>query len=150
MVKKMAYDYLSNSDFLSCQQPIEIKDTKVTKCSAWNWDFFVYFQIFFSLIIFFFILVKLLEQNMFSDEQKWYCLKSTITKEKEIHNKTTVLVCGNTYMNQEKKKTSVLAVLISDTCMYLDCYEAAHYCKVCSTSEVYCDIQLGGKGLYLK
>lgn len=31
MVKKMAYDYLSNSDFLSCQQPIEIKDTKVAE-----------------------------------------------------------------------------------------------------------------------
>lgn len=114
--------------------------------------FFCLFLDFFFSDNFFFILVKLLEQNMFSDEQKWYCLKSTITKqrEKEIHNKTTVLVCGNMYMNQEKKKTSVLAVLISDTCMYLDCYEAAHYCKVCSTLEVYCDIQLGGKGLYLK
>ncbi|XP_042725124.1 zinc finger protein 839 isoform X1 [Lagopus leucura] len=31
MVKKMAYDYLSNSDFLSCQQPIEIKDAKVAE-----------------------------------------------------------------------------------------------------------------------
>ncbi|XP_065605800.1 zinc finger protein 839 isoform X2 [Cyrtonyx montezumae] len=31
MVKKMAYDYLSNSDFLSCQQPVEIKDAKVAE-----------------------------------------------------------------------------------------------------------------------
>ncbi|XP_015720922.1 zinc finger protein 839 isoform X2 [Coturnix japonica] len=31
MVKKMAYDYLSNSDFLSCQQHIEIKDAKVAE-----------------------------------------------------------------------------------------------------------------------
>uniref|UniRef100_A0A8C0EGC1 Zinc finger protein 839 n=1 Tax=Bubo bubo TaxID=30461 RepID=A0A8C0EGC1_BUBBB len=28
MVKKMAYDHLSNSDLLSCQQPVEIKDAK--------------------------------------------------------------------------------------------------------------------------
>lgn len=73
MVKKMAYDYLSNSDFLSCQQPIEIKDAKVTKCSPWNWDFFFclfldYFFIF-SLINFFY--PGKLEQSMFSDEQKW-------------------------------------------------------------------------------
>ncbi|NXT73454.1 ZN839 protein, partial [Zapornia atra] len=31
MVKKMAYDHLSNSDLLSCQQPVEIKDTKVAE-----------------------------------------------------------------------------------------------------------------------
>ncbi|NXT28746.1 ZN839 protein, partial [Syrrhaptes paradoxus] len=31
MVKKMAYDHLSNSDLLSCQQPVEIKDAKVIK-----------------------------------------------------------------------------------------------------------------------
>lgn len=61
--------------------------------------FFCLFLDFFFSDNFFLILVKLLEQNMFSDEQKWYCLKSTITKEKEIHNKTTVLVCGNMYMN---------------------------------------------------
>uniref|UniRef100_A0A8B9RW44 Zinc finger protein 839 n=1 Tax=Accipiter nisus TaxID=211598 RepID=A0A8B9RW44_9AVES len=29
MVKKMAFDHLSNSDLLSCQQPVEIKDAKV-------------------------------------------------------------------------------------------------------------------------
>ncbi|KAM9653584.1 zinc finger protein 839 isoform 2-T2 [Morphnus guianensis] len=28
MVKKMAFDHLSNSDLLSCQQPVEIKDAK--------------------------------------------------------------------------------------------------------------------------
>ncbi|XP_035748331.1 zinc finger protein 839 isoform X4 [Egretta garzetta] len=28
MVKKMAYDHLNNSDLLSCQQPVEIKDAK--------------------------------------------------------------------------------------------------------------------------
>lgn len=37
MVKKMAYDHLSNSDLLSCQQPVEIKDAKVIKESVWNW-----------------------------------------------------------------------------------------------------------------
>ncbi|XP_075609642.1 zinc finger protein 839 isoform X5 [Balearica regulorum gibbericeps] len=31
MVKKMAYDHLSNSDLLSCQQPVEIKDAKVAE-----------------------------------------------------------------------------------------------------------------------
>ncbi|XP_032837559.2 zinc finger protein 839 isoform X2 [Tyto alba] len=31
MVKKMAYDHLSNSDLLSCQQPVEIKDVKVAE-----------------------------------------------------------------------------------------------------------------------
>ncbi|KAM8807973.1 zinc finger protein 839 [Eudromia elegans] len=31
MVKKMAYDYLSNSDLLSCQEPVEIKDLKVAE-----------------------------------------------------------------------------------------------------------------------
>ncbi|XP_061854204.1 zinc finger protein 839 isoform X2 [Colius striatus] len=31
MVKKMAYDHLSNSDVLSCQQPVEIKDAKVAE-----------------------------------------------------------------------------------------------------------------------
>lgn len=36
MVKKMAYDHLSNSDLLSCQQPVEIKDAKVIKESIWN------------------------------------------------------------------------------------------------------------------
>ncbi|NWW93701.1 ZN839 protein, partial [Rhynochetos jubatus] len=30
-VKKMAYDHLSNSDLLSCQQPVEIKDAKVAE-----------------------------------------------------------------------------------------------------------------------
>ncbi|XP_064026137.1 zinc finger protein 839 isoform X2 [Pogoniulus pusillus] len=31
MVKKMALDHLSNSDLLSCQQPVEIKDAKVAE-----------------------------------------------------------------------------------------------------------------------
>ncbi|XP_025967111.2 zinc finger protein 839 isoform X2 [Dromaius novaehollandiae] len=31
MVKKMAYDYLSSSDLLSCQEPVEIKDLKVAE-----------------------------------------------------------------------------------------------------------------------
>ncbi|XP_048163835.1 zinc finger protein 839 isoform X2 [Corvus hawaiiensis] len=31
MVKKMAYDHLSNSDSVSCQQPVEIKDAKVAE-----------------------------------------------------------------------------------------------------------------------
>ncbi|NWR61184.1 ZN839 protein, partial [Bucorvus abyssinicus] len=31
MVKKMAYDHLSNSDLLNCQQPVEIKDAKVAE-----------------------------------------------------------------------------------------------------------------------
>ncbi|XP_077036835.1 zinc finger protein 839 isoform X2 [Agelaius phoeniceus] len=31
MVKKMAYDHLSNSDSLNCQQPVEIKDAKVAE-----------------------------------------------------------------------------------------------------------------------
>ncbi|XP_051478566.1 LOW QUALITY PROTEIN: zinc finger protein 839 [Apus apus] len=31
LVKKMAYDHLSNSDLLSCQQPVEIKDAKVAE-----------------------------------------------------------------------------------------------------------------------
>ncbi|NWH75397.1 ZN839 protein, partial [Piaya cayana] len=31
MVKKMAYDHLSNSDLQSCQQPVEIKDAKVAE-----------------------------------------------------------------------------------------------------------------------
>ncbi|XP_074764786.1 zinc finger protein 839 isoform X2 [Athene noctua] len=31
MVKKMAYDHLSNSDLLSCHQPVEIKDAKVAE-----------------------------------------------------------------------------------------------------------------------
>ncbi|KAM6359395.1 zinc finger protein 839 isoform 2-T8 [Alca torda] len=31
MVKKMAYDHLSNSDLLSCQQSVEIKDAKVAE-----------------------------------------------------------------------------------------------------------------------
>ncbi|NWJ01536.1 ZN839 protein, partial [Crypturellus undulatus] len=31
MVKKMAYDYLSNADLLSCQEPVEIKDLKVAE-----------------------------------------------------------------------------------------------------------------------
>ncbi|NXN32387.1 ZN839 protein, partial [Nycticryphes semicollaris] len=31
MVKKMAYDHLSNSDLLSCQQSVEIKDVKVAE-----------------------------------------------------------------------------------------------------------------------
>ncbi|XP_030340892.1 zinc finger protein 839 isoform X2 [Strigops habroptila] len=31
MVKKMAYDHLNNSDLLSCQQPVEIKDAKVAE-----------------------------------------------------------------------------------------------------------------------
>ncbi|GAB0190993.1 zinc finger protein 839 [Grus japonensis] len=31
MVKKMAYDHLSNSDMLSCQQPVEVKDAKVAE-----------------------------------------------------------------------------------------------------------------------
>ncbi|XP_062350686.1 zinc finger protein 839 [Cinclus cinclus] len=31
MVKKMAYDHLSNSDSVNCQQPIEIKDAKVAE-----------------------------------------------------------------------------------------------------------------------
>ncbi|NXQ25283.1 ZN839 protein, partial [Alaudala cheleensis] len=31
MVKKMAYDHLSNSDSVNCQQPVEIKDAKVAE-----------------------------------------------------------------------------------------------------------------------
>ncbi|XP_053922777.1 zinc finger protein 839 isoform X3 [Cuculus canorus] len=31
MVKKMAYDHLSNSDLQSCQQPVEVKDAKVAE-----------------------------------------------------------------------------------------------------------------------
>ncbi|XP_039568402.1 zinc finger protein 839 isoform X1 [Passer montanus] len=31
MVKKMAYDHLSNSDYVNCQQPVEIKDAKVAE-----------------------------------------------------------------------------------------------------------------------
>ncbi|KAJ7424955.1 hypothetical protein BTVI_04269 [Pitangus sulphuratus] len=31
MVKKMAFDHLSNSDSVSCQQPVEIKDAKVAE-----------------------------------------------------------------------------------------------------------------------
>ncbi|XP_068016250.1 zinc finger protein 839 isoform X1 [Melanerpes formicivorus] len=31
MVKKMAFDHLNNSDLLSCQQPVEIKDAKVAE-----------------------------------------------------------------------------------------------------------------------
>uniref|UniRef100_A0A8C3U0T1 Zinc finger protein 839 n=1 Tax=Catharus ustulatus TaxID=91951 RepID=A0A8C3U0T1_CATUS len=41
MVKKMAYDHLSNSDSVNCQQPVEIKDAKVIKHSVWNYDWFV-------------------------------------------------------------------------------------------------------------
>ncbi|KAM4898136.1 zinc finger protein 839 [Sylvia borin] len=31
MVKKMAYDHLSNSDSVNCQQPVEVKDAKVAE-----------------------------------------------------------------------------------------------------------------------
>ena len=58
MVKKMAYDHLSNSDLLSCQQPVEIKDAKVIKHSIWNCDFFVCF-IYFRCFAFLFFSDKL-------------------------------------------------------------------------------------------
>lgn len=76
MVKKMAYDHLSNSDLLSCQQPVEIKDAKVMKHSIWNCDFFCFVLVilhalcFYFSVISFVVLVKLLEENMGFDEQK--------------------------------------------------------------------------------
>lgn len=54
MVKKMAFDHLSNSDLLSCQQPVEIKDAKVINTLLGTVIFFGFLFIYFRCFDIFF------------------------------------------------------------------------------------------------
>lgn len=59
MVKKMAYDHLSNSDSVNCQQPVEIKDAKVINYSVWNYNWLFVCLLYFRCLAFFIFSDKL-------------------------------------------------------------------------------------------